>query len=101
MIDFEEYIGVVVMEEILGDTCALRHPVKPNPKTGSVDVIVGYFNIDRAVELDSRHFSARKVPSHVNIVNSVVGDRAEGNTETTDDSGLAAVVYDIVAHNVV
>ena len=54
-------------------------------------MIVTDFNIDRGMELDSRHLRTREQAADVNIVDSVAGDNAENWTQTANDPRLLAV----------
>jgi hypothetical protein len=70
---------------------ALSHPVQPQATVGAINVIVADFNVDRGMELDSRHLRTREQAPDVNIVDSVAGDHAENWTQAANDSRLLAV----------
>ena len=75
----------------------LCHPVEPQSKAGSVNVVPADFDIDRPVELDPRHFRSSEQPPHVDVVDSVSGDYAERGAQTADDAGLFAVRDSVAA----
>ena len=54
-------------------------------------MIVADFDIDRSVELDARHFSARKQPLNVDIVDLIARDGAERAAQAAHNTGLLAV----------
>ena len=58
-------------------------------------------DVDRAVELDARHFRAAEEPPDVDVVNGIAGDRAECGAQAADDARLLAVRDGVVAHDVV
>ena len=53
MVHLDQYIGFIVVEEIVRDARALRHPVQPQPQAGPVDVVPGDLNINGAVKFDA------------------------------------------------
>ena len=69
----------VVVHQIAGDMCALRHPVEPDAGgiAATIDVIVTDRHVNCAVELDARHFGAREQLKNMAIMNLISRHGAE------------------------
>ena len=79
MVHFDKQIlGKVVVEQVSRDARALRHPIEPQPARRAVDVVAADFGVNRAVELDARHLRAGEQPAHMNVMDGVAGNDAEG-----------------------
>src|SRR5665213_3550594 len=101
MIHFDKYILIIVMEQIPGDTRALRHPIQPEAPDSSIDSIVVDLDVDSAMEFDARHLRTRELAAHVNFMDRVVSDGAECGTQAADDARLPTVRNGVVADDVV
>ena len=56
----EQVLGDIVVEQVLRDARALRHPIEPETTRGAVDVVAADLGVNGGVELDARHLRAGK-----------------------------------------
>ena len=71
-----------------------------SPQAAAIDVVAADLNINGAVELDAGHLRAAEQLPHVDVMDGVAGDGAEGGAETADDAGLFAMRNVVVADEV-
>ena len=102
MIDLaEEVVVQVVVKEVCMHPRALRHPVQPQAAAAPRDAVVADDGVNGGMELDACHFRSREEAAHVNVVDGVTRDLAEGRAHAAHNAGLLAVVHGIVAHHMV
>ena len=67
------------------------------PPDSPVDVVPADLDVDGAVKFDAGHFGAAEQAMHVDVVDVIAGDGAEGATQAAHNAGLLAMGDFIVA----
>ena len=88
--------SLVVVKEILSDSCSLRLPVRPYSHDTIVNPVAPHGNVDGGMHLDAGDFCPAQFHHIVDVVDVIVFYYGEHSSHAPDDSALLAVV-DVVA----
>ena len=89
---------VVVMHQILANSCTLSLPVEPYTHDAVVDMISSDRYIDPCMKLDAGGLGTPQLRRCADIVDVIVLDRRENSSHSSDDTGLLAVMDVTAAH---
>ena len=89
---------LIIVQQILSDSCALCFPVTPNSHCAVVNVVASHNNINCSVHFYSCNLSTAKLHHIVDMVNVIIFDDTKYTTHTTDNSTLFTMM-NIVSTN--
>ena len=91
---------IIIMEEVMGNTCALCLPVGPDSHTAVVNMIASENNINSCMELDAGDFSTAKLMHVVDVMYMIVLYDREYTAHAANDTCLFAVMNVASANDV-